>query len=203
MAGFPPTACASGKKRGEMVQKAPQEWSRHCSADEGSEAVASVPWGRRPARGSQPGCGAGLGRSLQATRHRAEGGSCGAARPERCAEPQPLSGTCHAQGQGGGPSWSRSTPPPSSLRWSWHPLPCRGPCVLTATLGRASDGLSRGKEQGAWSGAWRAGRRKSPAQPARSPSGQRLGWWRPRDTGPVAEARALRGGLRKSPQRRP
>lgn len=132
-----------------------------------------------------------------------KGGSCGAARPERCAEPQPLSGTCHAQGQGGGPSWSRSTPPPSSLRWSWHPLPCRGACVLTATLGRASDGLSRGKEQGAWSGAWRAGRRKSPAQPARSPSGQRLGWWRPRDTGPVAEARALRGGLRKSPQRRP
>lgn len=41
-----------------------------------------------------------------------KGGSCGAARPERCAEPQPLSGTCHAQGQGGGPSWSRSTPPP-------------------------------------------------------------------------------------------
>lgn len=186
----PPTVCTSGKRRGETVRR-PRR-NRHCSAGACSEAVASALWWQAACRQLGAGRRAGPGRSLQATGHQAESRSCGAAKPKRCAEPQPLSGTCPPQGRAEAGAGHAPPPPqapsvvlaPPALQRGGSPGSHAGETLRWPGRSEGAMGLEWGV------GGMRGGVREEPSTAAGSPPGQHLGWWPPRDAGLVAEAQS-------------
>lgn len=119
-----------------------------------------------------------------------KGRSCGAAKPELCTEPQPLSGTCPAKARAEDSSWSQSIP---------HPMLPSMVLVLTALQKGGRPGSHAGerlpwpeRSEGAMGLEWgvEGGVREEPSTAGPIPVRSAARLVTPRDTGPVVEAQS-------------